>query len=171
MNDNTTQPENSNTTSKSVDVDDNDSSVSKETEQNSVPDGDSANSAEVEVTPATVVELHRRLLAADSTVTDAETHLTAVIELIGAEGITDTSSRSPSVSAELDAAINKLEETAGQIDEALSGARTLRESAETEPSRIDDMDKQDTSDRTSIFDEEEYVRNTSDVCSNSYSPE
>lgn len=168
MNDNTTQPENSNPTGKSVDADDSNSSVSKETEQNSVPDEHSANSAEVEVTPATIAELHRRLLAADSAVTDAETHLTAVTELMGAEGITDTSSRSPSVSAELDATINKLEETAEQIDEALTGARTLRESAEVESSRIDDTDKQDTSDRTSIFDEDEYVRNTSDSCSDDH---
>lgn len=168
MNNNTTQPEDSNSTDKSVDAGKNDSSVSKEIEQNSVPDEHSASSAEVEVTPATIAELHRRLLAADSSVTDAETHLTAVIELVGAGEITDTSSRSPNVSAELDAAIKKLEETAGQIDEALSGARTLRESAEVESSRIDDTDNQDTSDRASIFDEEEYVRNTSDVCSDSY---
>lgn len=169
MNDNTTQPENSNPTGKSVDADDNDSSVSKETEQNSVPHEDSANSAEVEVTPATVTELHRRLLAADSTVTDAETHLTAVTELMGAEETTDTRSRSPSVSAELDAAINKLEETAVQIDEALTGARTLRESAEVESSRIDDADEEGTTDQTSIFDEEEYVRNTSDTRSDEHS--
>lgn len=169
MNDNTTQPENSNPTSKSVDPDNNDSSVGKETEQNSAPDEHSANSAEVKVTPATVAELHRRLLAVDSAVTDAEAHLTAVTELMGAEATTDTRSRSPSVSAELDAAINKLEETAGQIDEALTGARTLRESAEVESSQVEDADGEGTTDQTSIFDEEEYVRNTSDTCSDEHS--
>lgn len=162
MEDNTTQGE-------SVDADDNDPSVGKEAEQNSAPDEHSTDSTEVEVTPATVAELHRRLLAADSAVTDAETHLTAVTELMGAEATTDTSLRAPSVSAELDAAINKLEETAGQIDEALTGARTLRESAEVESSRIDDADEEGTTDQTSIFDEEEYVRNTSDTCSDEHS--
>lgn len=169
MNDNTTQPENPNSTDKSDTADDRDPPVGKEPERNSAPGDDHpTNSTEVEVTSATVAELHRRLLAVDSAVTDAETHLTAVTELIGAEATTDTSSRSPSVSAELDAAINKLEETAGQIDEALTGARTLRESAEVESSRIDDAGEQDTTDRTSIFDEEEYVRNTSDACSDDH---
>lgn len=162
MKDNTTQGE-------SVDADDNDPSVGKEAEQNSAPDEHSTDSTEVEVTLSAVAELHRRLLAADSAVTDAETHLIAVTELMGAEAATDTSSRSPNVSAELDAAINKLEETAGQIDEALTGARTLRESAEVQPSRIGDADEEGTTDQTSIFDEEEYVRNTSDTCSNEHS--
>lgn len=162
MNDNTTQ-------GKSVDADDNDPSVGKEAEQNSAPDEHSTDSTKVEVTPATVAELHRRLLAADSAVTDAETHLTAVTELIGAGAATDTSLGSPSVSAELDATINKLEDTAKQIDEALTGARTLQESAEVESSRIDDADEKDTTGQTSIFDEEEYVRNTSDTCSDEHS--
>jgi hypothetical protein len=162
MNDNTTQ-------GKSVDVDDNDPSAGKEAEQNSAPHKHSTDSTEVEVTPTTVAELHRRLLAADSAVTGAETHLTAVTELMGAEEATDTSLRSPNISAELNATINKLEETAKQIDKALTGARTLQESAEVESSRIDDADGKDTTGQTSIFDEEEYVRNTSDTCSDEHS--
>lgn len=171
MNDNTTQSENLDSTDESINADDNDGSVDEKTEQNSAPDEQTTDSTEIEVTPATVAELHRRLLAADSALTDAETHLTAVTELIGPEPTTDASSRSPSVSAELDAAITKLEDTVEQIDEALTGARTLRESAEAESSRGGDAGRKETVEQTSIFDEEGYVRNTSDTCSGDLNPQ
>lgn len=161
MSDNTTQTDSQKPAEECADRD-TDAPLEPETERNATPDEHtpSPSSPEVEVTATTVAELHRRLLDVDNTVTDAETHITAVSELVGTEP-TGSGSRSASVSAELDAAIAKLEETADRIDEAITGARVLQESAKTTSDPTGDDGEHETDSQTSMFDKDGYVRNTS----------
>lgn len=159
MSDNTTQPDSQKPAEECANRD-SDPPFDPETERNATPDEHTPSSPEVEVTATTVAELHRRLLDADNTVTDAETHITAVSELVGTEP-TGSGSRSASVSAELDAAIAKLEETADRIDEAITGARVLQESAKTTSGPTGDDGEHETDSQTSMFDKDGYVRNTS----------
>ncbi len=152
---------NPSTVDEPANVNENDQQRNKMAGQNSASNEDcSTTSAKVQVTAATVAELHQQVLAADSTITDAEAHLIAIAEVIKTEATAEVKSESPSVNAELDAAISKLEETAEQIEVALTGARTLRESAETDVPQLDDAGERGSTDQRSIFDKEGYVRNT-----------
>lgn len=137
---------------------DGDSPESEDSQYHAVPN-EEANSGpgDIEVTASTVAELHRRLLAVDGMVNDAETHLTAVSELVTADGSSTPDSGDRAAHAELGSAINKLEQTAEQVAEALEGARTLRTAIEDDGG-IERADHE--SKRTSVFDDEGYVRNT-----------
>lgn len=163
MSDNTTQSDNQKSAEERANRE-GDSPLTPETERNAAPDEHTPSSPDVEVTAVTVAELHRRLLDADNTVNDAETHITTLSELVGIEP-TNSRSRSASVSAELDAVITKLEETAGHIDEAITGARELQKSAKATSGPTGDEGKKEPESQPSMFDKDEYVRNTSDECS------
>ncbi|QUO48157.1 MULTISPECIES: hypothetical protein [Halorubrum] len=163
MSDNTTEPDNQKSAEERANCE-GDSPLTPETERNATTDEHTPSSPDVEVTAATVAELHRRLLDADNTVNDAETHITTLSELVGTEP-TDSRSRSASVSAELDAAIAKLEETADHIDAAINGARELQESAKATSGPTGDEGEKESEGQPSMFDKDEYVRNTSDECS------
>jgi septal ring factor EnvC (AmiA/AmiB activator) len=124
------------------------------------------------VTLTAVSELHRRVLAADDAISDAERQLTVIADLSG-----QGEDQSDNLLAELQALHQRLEETQNRLHRSLDGVDELLEVARKEPACEDtspsdtpdadtdiDTDTDDQGDAASLFDEE-YIRNREQTAS------